>query len=108
MKACILVISLTPCVFPMMPDKIGIIGNTHGVKPSNKPAPKKNETTSQKLPFLNSWVICASSDCSAAATGGLPDAVLAEASEVLALVLVSGRLICRAGVIGGVGNPSPL
>ncbi len=34
----------------MMPDRIGIIGNTQGVNASSNPAPKKNETISKKLP----------------------------------------------------------
>ena len=34
----------------MMPDKIGIIGNTQGVKDSSRPKPKKLATTHQKLP----------------------------------------------------------
>ena len=42
----------------MMPDSIGTIGNMHGVKASSNPAPKKNDTISQKLPCLNSLAIC--------------------------------------------------
>ncbi len=38
----------------MMPDRMGIIGNTQGVRASSKPAPKKNDTISQKLPPSNS------------------------------------------------------
>src|SRR3989338_8375664 len=55
MKACIWVI-----LWPrptMMPDRIGIIGNTQGVKASSSPAPKKKEMISQKLPPLKSCAI---------------------------------------------------
>ena len=33
----------------MMPDRIGIIGNTHGVNASSNPKPKKLSSASQRL-----------------------------------------------------------
>src|SRR6478736_6037654 len=33
----------------MMPERIGIIGNTHGVKASSKPKPKKLSSASQRF-----------------------------------------------------------
>lgn len=46
----------------MMPDKIGIIGNTQGVNASNSPAPKKKLTINPKLPPLNKFSIRVVSD----------------------------------------------
>ena len=43
-----------------MLDKIGIIGNTHGVKDSNKPAAKKPAMTNHKLPLFNAVVVLSS------------------------------------------------
>src|SRR3989304_5296400 len=37
----------------MMPERIGIIGSTHGVKASSRPKPKKLASTSQVLPDSN-------------------------------------------------------
>ena len=39
----------------MMPDRIGIIGNTHGVKARPSPARKKTPNTSQIEPFNARW-----------------------------------------------------
>jgi hypothetical protein len=36
----------------MIPERIGTIGRTQGVKASNNPAPKKDNNTSARLPFL--------------------------------------------------------
>ena len=44
-----------------MLDKIGIIGNTQGVKDSNKPAKKKPPTINHKLPLFNAAVVLSSS-----------------------------------------------
>src|ERR1700693_4687618 len=37
----------------IMPERIGIIGSTHGVKASRRPKPKKLASTSQELPDSN-------------------------------------------------------
>ena len=37
----------------MMPERIGIIGSTHGVNASRRPNPRKLASTSQKLPDSN-------------------------------------------------------
>jgi hypothetical protein len=38
----------------MMPESMGTMGKTQGVKASSRPAPKKKEMISQKLPWRNS------------------------------------------------------
>src|SRR5450759_1169038 len=96
MKACIWVI-----LWPrptMMPDRIGIIGNTHGVNASNNPAPKKKETISQKPPFLKSWAICELSDTGVCDEGSGVTVMTGGASWP---VVASGRLMCKVLVMGG-------
>ena len=98
----------------MMPDRIGIIGNMQGVKASSRPAPKKNETISQKLPCLNSLAICEFS--LAAVDGGVAErggaalisccAAGRGATEVARVVVacaavIAGREMLMALVIGG-------
>src|ERR1019366_227671 len=103
MKACIWVI-----LWPrptMMPDRIGIIGNTHGVNASNNPAPKKKETISQKLPPLNSRAICEPSDTGACDEGGGASVMNGGASWP---VVASGRLMCNVLVMGGEQSPCSL
>ena len=62
----------------MMPDRIGIIGNTHGVSASSRPNPKKVATTAQKLPAFNTRSIFEVSDSLATgfAASGVADAVM--------------------------------
>jgi hypothetical protein len=55
-----------------MPDKMGIIGNTHGVSASNNPKPKKLASSTQKPP-LNKPAITASSDCGAGSARAADD-----------------------------------
>src|SRR3989338_1282515 len=109
MKACILVIL---CPRPtMMPDRIGIIGNTQGVRASNSPAPKKKETISQKLPPLKSCAIrvfsLSGKPAEAGATGsgamaeGGGASVIAGTDGARRPVLASGRASVIAFLIGG-------
>ncbi len=53
----------------MIPDRMGIIGNTQGVKASSRPMPKKLATTSQALSRCNMAAIrsCSASGWSSAA-----------------------------------------
>src|ERR1044071_6781629 len=59
----------------MMPDRIGIIGSTHGVSDSTRPPRKKRPTRTAMLPWRT---IAARLSCSdtigAAVLAGLPDA----------------------------------
>ena len=60
----------------MMPDRIGTIGNTHGVNASNRPAPKNVPMTTMRL---EPEIICASLACSdIGAAVALPVGVRAE------------------------------
>src|SRR5574340_845857 len=108
-KACILVI-----LWPrptMMPDRIGIIGNTQGVRASNRPAPKKNETISQKLPPLKSlaiWELSLSGKPAEAGTAGSGlmaegggASVIAGARGASWPVLASGRSSRTDFLMGG-------
>src|ERR1700710_1796145 len=61
----------------MIPDRIGIIGNTHGVNDSSKPNPKKLATTTQKLSDLKMPATLEESD-SGAALPALDMSVLAD------------------------------
>ncbi len=45
----------------MIPAKIGIIGNTHGVKVRPKPKTKKVTNTQKRSPFNNNFTSCPSS-----------------------------------------------
>src|SRR3989339_163760 len=110
MKACIRVI-----LWPrptMMPDKMGIIGKTQGVKASNSPAPKKEETISQKLPPLKSRAIRVFSVAGSAGRGAMADgggaSVIAGAGVARRPVLASGKSSCMVLLIGGEHNPSSL
>src|SRR5262249_46511476 len=47
----------------MMPDRIGIIGNTHGVNASRRPKPKKLSSASQRLLDDRFAASACSSDC---------------------------------------------
>src|SRR3989338_9004883 len=107
MKACILVIL---CPRPtMMPDRIGIIGNTQGVNASNSPAPKKKEMISQKLPPLKSCAIRELSvsgkpaEAGAAGSGVISDgggaSVIAGTGEARRPVFASGRVSAIAFLI---------
>src|SRR3569623_549226 len=60
----------------MMPERIGIIGNTHGVSASSRPKPKKVATTAQKLPPFSTRSIFEVSDSLAAGfvASGVADA----------------------------------
>src|SRR5450755_2429850 len=96
-KACIWVI-----LWPrptMMPDRIGIIGNTQGVSASNRPAPKKNETINQKLPPLNSRAICEPSDTGVACDEMGGASVMAGGASWP--VVTCGRLMASVLVMGG-------
>jgi hypothetical protein len=46
----------------MMPDRIGIIGSTHGVKASPRPVTKKNASTPSRLPVRTRSAIESCSD----------------------------------------------
>src|SRR3970040_1332759 len=98
----------------MMPDRIGIIGNTQGVSASKRPAPKKNDTTSQKPPCLSTAAICELSVAGAiagagefwmtgtvAAGGVSADTIRAGAVMALAAGAASGRSSVTALLIGG-------
>ena len=54
----------------MMPERIGIIGNTHGVSASSSPNPKKVATTAQKLPPFSTRSIFEVSDSAATGSAG--------------------------------------
>src|SRR5689334_2161057 len=63
----------------MMPDRIGIIGNTHGVNASKRPNPKKLNNASQRLlerfaasACSSDWPLLASPLPAAAPTSPLP------------------------------------
>ena len=62
----------------MMPDKMGIIGNTQGVSANSKPKPKKPMTINQSFPPLSSvvaWsseVLICSGDVAGTAVFGVP------------------------------------
>ena len=53
----------------MMPERIGIIGNTQGVSASSRPNPKKVATTPQKLPPFSTRSIREVSDSLAGSVG---------------------------------------
>ena len=109
MKPCAWVI-LWPRLM-MMPDRIGTIGNMHGVKASSRPAPKKNETISQKLPSLNSLATC---EFSLAADGGDAESGGAAlisccaagrgATEVARVGVACAAVIAWQGDVDGLGD----
>src|SRR6187455_482124 len=82
-----------------IPDRIGIIGNTHGVSASSRPKPKKLAINIQNPP-LNKPAIKASSDCRPAARAGGAfarngvDGVAAPAGEKAASVTLA---VCSCG-----------
>ena len=71
----------------IMPDKIGIIGNTQGVNDSSKPKPKKLAMIAQKLPPFSTFSILDRSDSDLARGAALSTArAWATTSGVFALV----------------------
>jgi hypothetical protein len=80
-----------------MPDKMGTMGSTQGVKDSRSPAPKKLATTAQKLPDLRIPAALevsfseVDSFCDAAPFGNIPAELYAGDGV--------GATICAAGAI---------
>jgi len=77
----------------MMPERIGYIGKTQGVKASSTPAPKKVVRMSQKPAFFNRPASCedSSSTTPAAADGDAPAGA----------VLIAARLTFSVCALGG-------
>ncbi|RLA25425.1 MAG: hypothetical protein DRQ63_09695 [Gammaproteobacteria bacterium] len=79
----------------MMPERMGTIGNTQGVKASNRPAPKKVAMTSNMLePEIN----CASRACS---DTGAPAEADGMAAASAATVVAAGNDTVSSLVTGG-------
>ena len=77
----------------MMPERIGIIGKTHGVSESSRPKPKKLTTTTQKLASLSNCAIWPLSSL-------LPTVVCAAIGSAAGVVAGSGSVrltVCTCG-----------
>ena len=72
----------------IMPDKIGIIGNTHGVNASSKPKPKKLTKVKIKLSDAKLVAIVSCSDLVPCSTLGSISMVLALAASEALVTLV--------------------
>jgi hypothetical protein len=82
----------------MMPERMGIIGSTHGVNANNKPMPKNVPSTTNRLP---SRIRAASLSCSA--TGAVVDefVLMTDGCEGKAVaIVVIGKSSVTVLVIG--------